>query len=341
MSKASRNLSDVLLEARHQIYFAGVLVIISLWAFGLCVSLLLTSRNADIRHQASGVTRNAEVFLVSNQTPLYISRLSTLSLRFNPRGEAVDGIQVVLSVTGNDLEHIEIRFHDVSGLRRIWEHVEDVSNGKKISFAYITQHPSQPFVGTDNYNLLDISFVANKATQVHIQFDPGWTKANKHKEVVDVLRPLSEVTYSVIVPPATSPSIQKTIVKQTTPAPRPVSVTPTPKVTVSPSPTLFPSPTLVASPSPTVLPSPSISPLPSFIPIIVPSQSTKALTPANTVASPEPPVYPISAEEQLGETRSPITNAVLWLRKGGFILVALAILAIVYVKKKFKGSFNY
>lgn len=169
----------------------------------------------DIRQRASEGYGNAEIVLVPSTTPLQTNNLSTIFVRLNTKGEEVDGIQVVFDLLTQVTSDVTIRVNESTGLKWAWDRVEGIQGGRKVSFAAITSDPYKPFKSNSPVDVAEITFVAKNPGPLAMVFDGFMTKANKHQQLRNVLKPIIVQEYEVKVAPSPTP----------TPTPKPVVTT--------------------------------------------------------------------------------------------------------------------
>lgn len=216
------------LEAKSLLRVVGVLFLLFAVFSGIFAGLL---QQQDLRQRASEGYGNVEIVLVPSTTPLETNTLSTIFVRVNTKGEAIDGIQVVFDLLTQVTTDVSIRVKEGSGLKWAWDRVDGVQGGKKISFAAITSDPYRPFSSTSPVDVAEISFVAKNPGSLAMVFDGFMTKANKHQQLRNVLKPIIIQEYQVRVAPSPTP-IPTPVVSQ----PRtttPIVASPTPAVSSS------------------------------------------------------------------------------------------------------------
>lgn len=161
----------------------------------------------DIRQRASEGYGNVEIVLVPSTTPLQTNNLSTIFVRVNTKGEEIDGVQVVFDLLTQVSSDFTIRVNESSGLKWAWDKIEGVQGGKKVSFAAITSDPYKPFKSNSPVDVAEITFVAKNPGSLAMVFDGFMTKANKHQQLRNVLKPIIVQEYQVRVAPSPTPVV--------------------------------------------------------------------------------------------------------------------------------------
>lgn len=213
-------------ESRH--HFFSVISIIFLF-FSIFVGIFIgLLQKQEIRKEASADNNKAELILVPSSTPLRADTLSTVFIRLDTHGQSVDGVQVVFDLFTDVTDQVSVQVKEGQGLRRAWDKVEGIENGKRVSFATISNDPYQSFYSNSPTDIAEVTFVAKKPGNLAMVFDQFMTKVNKHQQLKNILKPIVIQEYKI----ATAP----------TPVPKPIK-------TVSPIPTQSPviSPTAVSS----------------------------------------------------------------------------------------------
>lgn len=196
----------------------------------------------DFRQRASEGYGNVELVLVPSTTPLQTNNLSTVFVRLNTKGEEIDGVQVVFDLLTQVTSDVTIRVNESTGLKWAWDRVEGIQGGRKVSFAAITSDPYKPFKSNSPVDVAEITFVAKNPGLLTMVFDGFMTKANKHQQLKNVLKPIIIQEYDVKMAPSPTPKpTPKPVVSATggttnssgtkggqavssTPSPTPVSV---------------------------------------------------------------------------------------------------------------------
>lgn len=163
----------------------------------------------DLRQEASVGYGNVEIVLVPSTTPFLTKNLSTIFVRVDTKGEEIDGIQVVFDLLTQTTNDITVRVREGSGLKRAWDRVEGIEGGKKISFAAISSDPYRPFRSKSPIDVAEISFTPKNPGNLAMIFDGFMTKANKHQQLGNVLKPIIIQEYEVRAAPSPSPATSK------------------------------------------------------------------------------------------------------------------------------------
>ncbi len=194
----------------------------------------------DIRQRASEGYGNVEIVLVPSTTPLQTNNLSTIFVRVDTKGEEIDGVQVVFDLLTQVSNDFTIRVNESTGLKWAWDRVEGIQGGKKVSFAAITSDPYKPFKSNSPVDVAEITFVAKNPGSLAMVFDGFMTKANKHQQLRNVLKPIIVQEYQIRVAPSPTPvatpkavtttgtggtTTTSTKGQQPTPTPTPTTVT--------------------------------------------------------------------------------------------------------------------
>lgn len=193
---------------------------------GIFVGLL---QSQEIRRQASQGFGNAEIILVPSTTPLRAETLSTIFIRLDTKGEAIDGIQVVFDLLTDVTDEVSIHVKEGQGLRWAWDKIERIEGGYKVSFAAITSDPYQPFSSNEPIDVAEITFTAKKQGKLAMVFDGFSTKVNKHQQLRNILKPIIIQEYQIAIAPTPTPKSTPKVVTQ--PKGGTVQVSPTPVVT--------------------------------------------------------------------------------------------------------------
>jgi hypothetical protein len=204
--KVRDSIIDNIRDKKKRLHFFSVLSIIFLFLaifIGIFIGLL---QNQEIRKQASEGTGKAEIILVPSSTPLRADTLSTVFIRLNTHGEAVDGIQVVFDLLTDTTDEVSVRIKQGTGLRWAWDRVQGIEGGKKISFAAITSDPYKPFSSNQPVDIAEITFVAKKTGNLAMVFDGFATKANRHQQLKNVLKPIIIQEYQIASAPTPVPT---------------------------------------------------------------------------------------------------------------------------------------
>jgi hypothetical protein len=164
----------------------------------------------ELRQQAAEGTGDVELVLVPSTSPLRANTLSTIFVRVNTKGESIDGVQVVFDLKVPDTEGVTIKVKEGNGLRRIWDKVEGIDGGKRVSFAVITSEPNKPFSSNAPVDIAEVIFTAKQTGKVILDFDEAVTKANKHKETRNVLKQYFIQEYEVAAAPTPAPTPKPT-----------------------------------------------------------------------------------------------------------------------------------
>lgn len=188
---------------------AGVFFLLFAVFSGIFAGLL---NQQDIRQRASEGYGNVEIVLVPSTTPLQTNNLSTVFVRLNTKGEEIDGVQVVFDLLTQVTNDVTVRVNESTGLKWAWDRVEGIQGGRKVSFAAITSDPYKPFKSNSPVDVAEITFVAKNPGPLTMVFDGFMTKANKHQQLKNVLKPIIVQEYDVKVAPSPTP----------TPTPKPV-----------------------------------------------------------------------------------------------------------------------
>ena len=159
----------------------------------------------DLTKFADQAERKVELIFVPSSTPLRVTTLSTLYLRLNTQGEQIDGVQIVFDFKTSAIDGLTLKVKEPSGLRRAWEKVEGIPGGKRVSLALVTTDPNQPFSNGSPVDIAELVFTVNQTGPIDIVFDDGWTKANKHKQIQNVLKSYVALQYQVDVAPSPKP----------------------------------------------------------------------------------------------------------------------------------------
>ncbi len=186
--------------------WAPIIASLSFLVMTLFVGVMVAlQQSTDFRRLADTTPRNVELVFVPSSTPLTTDTLSTLFIRLDTHGEQIDGVQVVFDMKTEVTQDVTLRVKEPAGLRKAWEKVEGIDGGKRISFALITTSPGSPFSNGNPADVAEIIFTATKTGPVDLVFDDGWTKANKHKQYVNVLKHYVALQYQVAQAPSPTP----------------------------------------------------------------------------------------------------------------------------------------
>lgn len=203
---------------RRQHFFSVVSIIFLFFAIfiGIFVGLL---QSQEIRRQASEGTGKAEIVLVPSTDPLRADTLSTVFVRLNTHGEEIDGIQVVFDLLTDTTDEVFVHVKEGTGLRWAWDKVEGIEGGKKISFAAINYDPYQPFSSNQPVDVAEIVFTAKKTGNVAMVFDTFATKANRHQQLKNVLKPIIIQEYKIASAPTPVPTPSPVVTAKPTATP--------------------------------------------------------------------------------------------------------------------------
>jgi hypothetical protein len=206
VEKLQGSLVNVVKNKQSRQHALSVISIIFLFIaifVGIFVGLI---QKQEIRKQASQGFGNAELILVPSTTPLRADTLSTVFVRLNTKGESIDGIQVVFDLLTDVTDEISIHVKEGQGLRWAWDKVEGIDGGHKVSFAAITNDPYHPFSSNEPVDVAEITFVAKKQGNLAMVFDGFSTKANKHQQLRNILKPIIIQEYQIATAPTPAPT---------------------------------------------------------------------------------------------------------------------------------------
>jgi hypothetical protein len=190
-------------QRKHALSVLSVIFLFFSIFIGIFIGLL---QSQEVRKKASEGIGKAEIILVPSSTPLREDTLSTVFIRLNTHGEEIDGLQVVFDLLTDTTDEVTIQLKQGNGLQRAWERVESIEGGKKISFAAITRDAYQPFVSNQPVDIAEVTFVAKKPGNMAMVFDRFYTKANRHQQLRNVLKPIIIQEYQIAVAPSPIPS---------------------------------------------------------------------------------------------------------------------------------------
>jgi hypothetical protein len=213
---------------RHALSVVSIVFLFFAIFVGIFIGLV---QKQEIRKRASQGFGNAEIVLVPSTSPLRADTLSTVFVRLNTHGESVDGLQVVFDLLTDVTDEVSVQVKEGTGLRWAWNKVEGIEGGKKISFAAITSDPYSPFSSNEPVDVAEITFTAKKTGNLAMVFDGFSTKANRHQQLRNVLKPIVIQEYQIATAPTPVPTPKATAVVVTKPKGGTVQVSPTPVVT--------------------------------------------------------------------------------------------------------------
>lgn len=156
------------------------------------------SRNND--SQASTPTGTAVISLSPTSTQLGPNVKHNVDVLVNTGTEKVDGIQAVTLFTGTVPSDLTFAPNTVPGLNNIVNTTDTITNGRKISFAFITTNPQQPF--STNSSLVKVgtfSFTAPATGNMNVVFDEQSTIAIKNGTAEDILKTPASNTYAFAI----------------------------------------------------------------------------------------------------------------------------------------------
>jgi hypothetical protein len=190
-------------KRQHALSVISIVFLFFAIFIGIFVGLL---QKQEIRKQASEGFGKVEIILVPSTTPLRADTLSTVFVRLNTHGESIDGLQVVFDLLTNVTEDVSVYVKQGNGLRRAWDKVEGIEGGKKISFAAITNDPYNPFSSNVPVDVAEITFRADKTGNLAMVFDGFETKANRHQQLKNILKPIIIQEYQIASAPTPVPT---------------------------------------------------------------------------------------------------------------------------------------
>lgn len=213
------------LKHHRHVQMAPVFGGLALLVVVLFISVAAVLVPQEIRQQANSLDRNVELVFVPSTTPLRADTLSTLFVRVNTHGQEIDGLQVVFELRDEDLEGVSVKVKEPPGLRRVWDRVEGIPGGKRVSFALVTTSPNSPFANGSPVDVAEVIFTIKEPGDMDVVFDDSWTKANAHKQVQNVLKQYVAYQYEVSVAPSPSPTVKPSPVTTTATSQRTTSGT--------------------------------------------------------------------------------------------------------------------
>ena len=237
------------------------LIITALIIVGLVLSVYATKKVQDLRNKAAVPQGPAVLNLTPDSSSIPVDKDSTVSLSIQiDKSYPVDGIQVQAEIIGKVPENFVFTPHVPEGLRVAKNTLKNTNNGKKLTLAYITNNPQNPFVNEGLVNLGSFVFTPKEEGNLNVKFSTTVSKVSKNKTAEDLLTYPQDYTYTFVTPPTQVPS--------STPTP-----TPTANPSMSPSPTRKPTATPFVEPTLTSTPIPTKTPTPTLKPTFTPTPS--------------------------------------------------------------------
>lgn len=255
-------------------------LLLAVLVIGGGVGFYLSQQDQEIRQQASTPTGTATVKISTTTTQLSEGQQALpVVVNLGPSQINIDGIQFVVEVTGNVPANIKFTPQTLSGLAAKVNTVVDITNGKKISVAFLTDDPLTPFTsGNQDITLGNLEFTAPASGQMLVHFNPTLSKVIQNSTMDDVLKTPVDTTFTFTSTgggqPSPTPQPTATLSEaEPTHTPLPTATvgtggnnpTATPTVSgtsLSTTPTRTPTPTTGtggASPTPTRTPTPTVT----------------------------------------------------------------------------------
>ncbi|MEO8581446.1 MAG: cohesin domain-containing protein [Patescibacteria group bacterium] len=160
--------------------------------------IFLSIKNSKSNNlQASIPNGTATISLSPASTQLVPNTHQNVDVLINTSQEHVDGIQTIVLFTGTIPSDLSFSPNIIPGLTAIVNTTEPTSNGKKISVAFITSNPQQPF--TTNSALTKIgtfSFTVPPTGTMNVAFNQQSTSVIQSVTSKDILRPPLDSAYT-------------------------------------------------------------------------------------------------------------------------------------------------
>lgn len=184
-----------------------LLVIILIISVPFIYQTIRKTKSTD--SQASVPTGTATLVLSPATTRFSPNTAQTVDLMFNTGTEKVDGVQAIITFTGTVPSNLVFTPSTIAGLSNVANTTTSVSGGKKVSIAFITSNPTQPY--TTNSSAVKIgsfTFTAPDSGSLSVSFDTTLTTSIKNGNSQDILKTPDNATYTFAsAPNQTQPSL--------------------------------------------------------------------------------------------------------------------------------------
>lgn len=225
----------------------GIITILALVA-GLIAALIAVRQIQETRRRASEPHGSASIELdpADLEESIIAGTPTTLKLK-EMIATPTDGFQMIADFTGSLPSNLTFTPTSLPGLDLVRNQLTTTENGQRLTLAYVSQNPTQPY--TSSAILGSLTFTAPGNGTLFISFDSTQSIVAENASSQDVLATPALYRYSFM-----------------TPASPPPSPSPTPPPSPSPSPKASPSPSPKPSPKPSKKPGKPPIPIPSVKP---------------------------------------------------------------------------
>lgn len=224
------------LRRRRPVILAALSAFITVSIVGsiALASRFLAQTTIDSQSQAAILGAATISWPVAN-TSLPVGVPSTLALTANPGNVTIDGLQVVVAITGTSLPTLTfVPNTSILGLELAGSQLTPTTGGQLLRLAFVSQNPEAGYNATgSDLNLGSLQFTPTSAMSMSLAFEGGQTAVIDHISKANIVGSLINPTYTFqpVVSPTLSPS--------SSPLGSP-SIVPTPSVVPTPSPTPTP-----------------------------------------------------------------------------------------------------
>lgn len=175
-----------------------IISIVSLFLLlgGLIAGLLIVKKNQEVRRRAMTPAGTATISLNPGTSSLPAGTSQQIAVSADTKGDAVDGFQIVVNITGSVPTDLTFIPEPPTGLQAIANTAEDITNGKKYKIAFLTADPLVPYTSSGLVELGKFTFTSPATGDMTVTYDQTISKIVKNQTSEDIAATEENVTYS-------------------------------------------------------------------------------------------------------------------------------------------------